>query len=116
MSVTKTAKLHNEKRIEAAERLADEYGSFNAFVRVALDEFDSESRLEREIEEISEELEQKQERLDELREQDEEDEGSEQEGTEDVPEGLEELYETTEGDNKWRTTPTLSPQSEMKGL
>jgi DNA repair ATPase RecN len=92
---TKTAKLHDERRIEAAERAADEFGSFNAFVRLALDEYDEESRLEREVEELAEELESKRDRLAEVRESNEE---TEQESDEpEVPEGLGELYSVDGG-------------------
>jgi chromosome segregation ATPase len=85
---TKTAKLYDARRIEAAEQAAEEFGSFNAFVRAALDEFDDELRLEREVEELAEELESKRERLNELRDQQDEESQNRQAVEDNLTEGL----------------------------
>lgn len=91
---TKTAKLHDERRIEAAERAADEFGSFNAFVRVVLDKYDDELRLEREVAELAEELESKRDRLEELQQASDEAEQEEQEqdDADVVPDELKQFY------------------------
>jgi AAA+ ATPase superfamily predicted ATPase len=90
---TKTAQLHDERRIKAAERAADEFGSFNAFIRVMLDEYDDELRLEREVEELAEELESKRDRLEELQQASDEAEQKEQEQDADsVPDELKQFY------------------------
>ncbi|MFB6178540.1 MAG: hypothetical protein ABEI77_02310 [Halorientalis sp.] len=98
MGTKKSVDLHDEKRLEAADRAAEEFGSFSAFVRVALDEYDAEIRLEREIEELAEELESKRERLEELRKQDDRDETAEiqYETTDRINEDVVQFYSDSE--------------------
>lgn len=97
---TKTAQLHDKRRIEAAEQAANEFGSFNAFVRVVLDEYDDELRLEREIEELAEELESKRDRLEELQQASDEAEQEEQkqDDADTVPDELKHFYTAEAGD------------------
>lgn len=91
---TKTTQLRDPRRVEAAERAEEEYGSWAAFVRHCLDEYDDELRLEREVAELQEVLEAKEERLEELQEQDDEDEA--EDPTDGLDDDVAQFYSDTE--------------------